>query len=75
MTEHQSNVTSLTALRTWKAIPQSLRDKLVRNVFCGKCKGAVEIVDFNIQQDKNSLILRGKCRICSGPVARVVENE
>ncbi|QHT59683.1 hypothetical protein GXP70_06770 [Paenibacillus lycopersici] len=69
------NVTSLQALQQWKAIPQQYRDKLVRNVFCGKCGGAVEIVDYSIKQEKSALLLTGKCKTCGKPVARVVENE
>ncbi|AZN39814.1 hypothetical protein [Paenibacillus albus] len=74
MAKHD-NVTSIQALQTWKAIPEQHREKLVRNVFCGKCGGAVEIVDYSIKKEKHGLLLRGKCRTCSGPVARVVENE
>ena len=75
MSEINSNVTSLNALRTWKAIPQPFRDKLVRNVFCGNCKGAVEIIQYNIVENNYGLILEGKCRACGGSVARVVEKE
>ncbi|MBO7746438.1 hypothetical protein I8J29_19680 [Paenibacillus sp. MWE-103] len=69
------NITSFKALQLWKAIPQSYRDKLVRNVFCGNCGGAVEIVDYSIREEKYALLLTGKCRTCGRPVARVVENE
>ncbi|SFT07229.1 hypothetical protein SAMN05428962_4161 [Paenibacillus sp. BC26] len=69
------NVTSLKALQAWKSIPQQLRDKLVRNVFCGNCSGAVEIVDYSIREEKRALLLTGKCRTCASPVARVVEND
>lgn len=71
----QENVTSIQALQLWKSIPQQTRDKLVRNVFCGSCGDAVEIVDYSIRQEKRALLLTGKCRSCSGPVARIVNND
>ncbi|MFC5649416.1 hypothetical protein ACFPYJ_09780 [Paenibacillus solisilvae] len=75
MSEFNSNVSSLQALKTWKTIPQLYRDKLVRNVFCGNCKDVVEIIQYSITENKYGLILEGKCRTCGGPVARVVEKE
>ncbi|RAP75088.1 hypothetical protein [Paenibacillus montanisoli] len=73
--KHAENISSIKALQAWRAIPQHLRDKLVRNVFCGRCLNAVEIVDYSIRQEKHALLLTGKCRTCSQPVARVVESD
>jgi hypothetical protein len=70
---NSNNVTSIQALQAWKAIPQAVRDRLVRNVFCGSCGDAVEIVEYSIKKEKLGLVLEGKCRTCGKPVARVVD--
>jgi hypothetical protein len=56
----------------WRAIPPEIRAKLLDNVFCSKCK-LTTIVDYTVEEDEFGLILKGKCKKCGEPVARVIE--
>ncbi len=62
------------AAQKWSAIPREVRKRLVSNVFCRTC-GVTKITDYSIKNDKLGLVLKGKCQICGGPVARVVETD
>jgi hypothetical protein len=48
---------------------------LVDNVFCGKCTEHVTtVVNYEIYlDDLNDIVLKGKCKRCDKPVARVIE--
>lgn len=50
--------------------------KILNNCYCGNCKGPYNatITDYEIfLNDLNDILLRGKCKICGGPVGRYVE--
>jgi len=57
----------------WQRIPKDIREKLLGNVFCGNCKGAVRVIDYTVENDKLGLIIKGKCKNCGCNVVRVVE--
>jgi Domain of unknown function (DUF5679) len=44
-----------------------------QNVFCVKCRGAVEIVNFTGEEENGDVILKGACAKCRHDVVRVVE--
>jgi len=64
---------TIRAAELWKAIPPDTRDLLLSNVWCGKCREAVTITNFTGAVRGGGLLLVGKCSICQGDVARVVE--
>lgn len=43
------------------------------NIWCGKCRDEVTITNFTCAVRGGDLLLVGKCSICQGDVARVVE--
>ncbi len=58
----------------WGAIPPEVQKKILKNVFCVKCRTAVEIVNYTGHVEKNGdLILEGSCAVCGREVVRVVE--
>lgn len=59
----------------WLAITEEIRDKLLRNVWCTKCRDAVEVVDYVIKGHDLGIMLEGKCGKCGHSVARVIEKE
>ena len=61
-------------MRKWTAIPLHFRQKILDNIFCGKC-GCTSMVDYLIEDNKLGIVLRGKCNKCGGIVARFVEDE
>jgi len=63
------------AAKRWKRIPKWAQEKILANVWCGKCLGSVQIVLENADMKKKDLILRGKCQTCGKNVCRVVEPE
>jgi hypothetical protein len=67
------NVINMSSPRAkWLALPQNIRDLLLKNGYCSNCGDVTEIVDFTIY-DKNGLIIEGKCKKCGGKVVRCVE--
>lgn len=62
------------ANKKWLSIPKEIRNKITQNVFCSRCKDAVTIDSYTIEEDKFGLVLKGKCHKCGKEVARVVES-
>ena len=57
----------------WGTIPKEARERILKNVFCVKCSGSVEIVKFKVEESDGNLVLTGSCAQCGHKVARVVE--
>jgi hypothetical protein len=57
----------------WYAIPANVRQLLLTNVWCGRCRHEVTITSFSGAIKSGALLLVGKCAECGGDVARVVE--
>ena len=57
----------------WSTVPKEARPRILANVFCVKCRGSVQIVDFTGEEEKGDVVLRGKCAKCGHEVVRVVE--
>jgi hypothetical protein len=57
----------------WEAIPERQRLILLANVWCGRCQTETAIVDYHGRFQSGNLILQGRCSICGGEVARLVE--
>ena len=57
----------------WGTIAREARERILKNVFCGKCRGSVEMVRFTGEEEKGDLILKGSCATCGQAVVRVVE--
>jgi hypothetical protein len=57
----------------WGTIPREARERLLKNVFCGNCRGSVEITKFTGEESDGNLVLKGSCAKCGQDVARVVE--
>jgi hypothetical protein len=61
------------AKRMWDAISPQMQEKILNNVWCVHCSKAIPITDFEGHEEKGDLILRGRCAICGGKVARLIE--
>lgn len=57
----------------WGTIPKEARERILRNVFCGNCRGSVLIADYTGEEQNGDLVLKGTCAKCGGEVVRVVE--
>ena len=66
--------TSFKALQIWNLIPENIRSTILSNVYCVNCKDMTTIIDYSIEESKSDIVLRGKCAVCNGEVARIVEN-
>src|SRR5450759_4329610 len=64
---------SAQASKLWNAIPTDARRKILANVFCGHCRGAVSIVNVAGTVKGGDLVLNGNCAVCGHNVARHVE--
>ena len=57
----------------WHRLSILIRDRLLKNVYCSHCKGAVEIVDYTGSEQDRNLVLEGSCAQCGNRVVRLVE--
>ncbi|KJS16497.1 MAG: hypothetical protein VR69_09105 [Peptococcaceae bacterium BRH_c4b] len=68
------SVTDFNAAQKWSKLPKSIQQRLVKNVFCSVC-GVTTIVKYTLHDDKNGILLKGKCKKCDKCVARIVEDK
>lgn len=61
------------AAKLWEGIPTDARKMLLSNAWCGKCRHEVAIINFSIAVKAGYLLLAGKCPVCRGDVARLIE--
>jgi hypothetical protein len=62
------------ASKLWNAIPADMKRKLLANVYCGHCRGAVSIINVAGAVKGGDLALNGNCAVCGGDVARLIES-
>ena len=62
------------AAALWAAIPADYRKLLLSNVWCGNCRHAVTIRNFNGTVKGRDLLLVGQCSECLAEVARLIES-
>jgi len=67
------SIIDLKAAQKWNKIPKDIQEKLLDNVFCGKC-GITTIIDYSMTNDQYGILLQGKCKKCGGVVARLIED-
>ena len=58
----------------WSVIPIAAREHILKNVFCGQCRGAVEIVKFTGHEENGDIVMEGQCANCGHAVVRVIES-
>jgi len=59
----------------WNRIPSSIQERLISNVWCGKCLAVTIIIDFRGQVKEGDLVLTGVCKTCGSKVVRLIESE
>ncbi len=64
---------SMQASKLWSAIPTDAKKKILANVFCAHCRGAVSIVKVTGTVKGDDLVLNGSCAVCGHDVARHIE--
>ena len=57
----------------WGTIPREGRERILKNVFCGKCRGSGDLVRFTGEEKNGDVILRGACARCGHEVVRLVD--
>lgn len=68
------SVTDIAAEKKWRKMPVETRRLLLNNVFCSKCF-VTTITDYSLHDEKDGILIKGKCKHCGKDVARFVENE
>ena len=61
------------AAELWASIPTDIKNKLLSNVWCGKCRHEIAITNFTGAVKGGDLLLVGLCSECHGDVARLFE--
>ena len=57
----------------WGTIPKEARERILANVWCGKCASSVTITQFTGEEENGDVIFKGACAKCGHEVVRVVE--
>jgi hypothetical protein len=57
----------------WNAIPEAIRQAILAEVLCTRCRTAVSVSEYTGRDVGRSVIIEGKCPTCGGRVARHVE--
>ncbi len=70
-----SEIISYAAMKTWLEIPEFTRNKIIHNVWCGKCLNAAIIRDDTVHTERSGILLKGNCMTCGHEVARLVEKD
>ncbi len=63
------------ARKMWNQIPEDLRLKILKNVWCPQCRKAVTMNTSSARIVAGDLLLQGTCAVCRSKVARLVEKE
>lgn len=73
--EHKNNPDNLTpsARSFWNKIPPDIRERLLDNVYCVKCRNMTTITGYSGRIEHGDLILNGFCLRCGDPVTRLIE--
>ena len=61
------------ARQRWNSIPVDIRQRLLTNVWCTRCRHEVTITNFSGTIKGVDLLLVGKCAECHGDVAKVIK--
>ena len=57
----------------WEQIIQQMREKILKNVWCSKCRTMVSIQVREGRISGRSLLLRGICKTCGSEAVRMIE--
>jgi hypothetical protein len=63
------------ARQRWESIPAEIRQRLLSNVWCRRCRHETTITNFSGTIKNGDLLLVGACGECNRDVARVVEGK
>ena len=66
---------TLPAQKLWAKVPSEFRVKILNEVWCGRCRDTVTILNISGRVESGDLVLGGKCDRCGGPVGRLIESE
>jgi len=61
------------ALLLWSIVPKEARVRILKSVFCTRCRTSVEIVNYKGTEKNGDVVLTGSCKACGHVVVRVVE--
>jgi hypothetical protein len=67
-----SNFTPKASL-LWTIVPKEARERILKAVFCTRCRTSVEIVDYTGTERNGDVVLSGSCKVCGHKVVRVIE--
>ena len=62
------------ANKIWSTLSHEHRKSLLADVWCSECQHEVTITNFSGAVRAGDLLLVGKCSICHGHIARVIES-
>lgn len=71
--KRNQEVISFSANKKWLSLPEEIRRKLERNVWCGFCLDVVKIENYLVKESSQGILLQGKCQKCGNKVVRVID--
>lgn len=65
--------TDIGAARTWRGMPESIRQLLLGNAFCPNCGTASFASGYSLRMQDGSVLIEGRCATCGGEIARLCD--
>ena len=63
--------TDIETARTWRGIPESIRQLLLGNTFCPNCGTASFASGYSLRMRDGSVLIEGRCATCGAEIARL----
>lgn len=67
------DTTDIEAARTWRGIPESIRQLLLGNAFCPNCGMASFASGYSLRMRDGFVLIEGRCATCGAEIARLCD--
>lgn len=67
------DTTDIEAERTWRGMPESIRQLLLDNAFCPNCGTASFASGYSLRMRDGSVLIESRCATCGAEIARLCD--
>lgn len=69
----ECGTTDIEAARTWRGMPESIRQLLLGNAFCSTCGTASFASGYSLRIRDDFVLIEGRCATCGAEIARICD--
>ena len=67
------STTDIEAARTWRGMPESIRQLLLGNAFCPNCGTASFASGYSLHMRDGSVLIKSRCATCNAKIAKLCD--